>query len=120
MSIIEIGCCGAYCRTCIEWQKDKYPNERTCRGCKLGYERGERDINKTKCKMKICCFKERKFETCADCPDYSTCKIIHGFYDKRGYKYKKYKQSIEFIRKNGYDKFIKIADSWKGPHGKLV
>ena len=26
----EIGCCGAYCKTCREFEK-------TCKGCKLGY-----------------------------------------------------------------------------------
>ena len=114
MSIREIGCCGAYCKTCRASTSGS-----DCRGCKLGYKSGERDINKAKCKMKLCCFKERKFETCADCLNYSTCKIIHGFHDKSGYKYKKYKQSIEFIRKNGYTKFIKIADNWKGPYGKF-
>jgi hypothetical protein len=72
--------------------------------------------------MKVCCFKERKFETCADCPDYSTCKIIHGFYDKRGYKYKKYKQSIEFIRKNGIQILNRLMNDgwngkWYGPYG---
>ena len=119
MSIIEIGCCGAYCRTCIEWQKDKYPNERTCSGCKLGYENGERDINKTKCKIKICCFKEREFETCSDCSDYLKCEIILNFHSKNGYKYKKYKQSIEFIRKNGYTEFLKYAKDWKRAYGRL-
>ena len=69
--------------------------------------------------MKVCCFKERNFETCADCPDYPSCGIIQGFYNKKGYKYKKYRQSIEFIRKKGYNNFIKIADNWKGPYGKF-
>ena len=114
MSIREIGCCGAYCKTCRTSTSGI-----NCRGCKLGYESGERDINKARCKIKVCCFKERKFETCADCPDYSTCKIIYSFYDKSGYKYKKYKQSIEFIKKNEYSKFIKSADKWKGPYGKI-
>ena len=114
MSIREIGCCGAYCKTC---RASVTGSE--CRGCKLGYESGERDITKAKCKIKVCCFKERKLDTCADCPDYPTCKIICSFYDKSGYKYKKYKQSIEFIRKNGYVKYIKIADKWKGPYGKF-
>lgn len=69
MTIREIGCCGAYCKTCMEeWQKKKYPNERTCRGCKLGYELGERDLSKAKCEIKVCCFREKKLETCADCP----------------------------------------------------
>lgn len=111
--IREIGCCGAYCKPCPAYK------DGSCRGCKLGYETGDRDINKAKCKMKVCCFKERKFETCADCPDYSSCRIIQGFYNKKGYKYKKYKQSIEFIRKNGYENFLKKADIWIGPYGKL-
>jgi len=38
---------------------------------------------------------------------------------KNGYKYGKYKQSMDFIRENGYDEFTKIADKWKGPYGKL-
>lgn len=119
MSILEIGCCGAYCRTCMAWQQEKYPNERTCRGCKLGYKSGARDITKAKCAIKVCCFVEKKLETCADCPEYLTCTIIHSFYDKKGYKYKKYKQSMEFIRAKGYDAFLAIADRWKGPFGTL-
>jgi hypothetical protein len=114
MSIREIGCCGAYCKTC----RDSTTGSE-CRGCKLGYESRKRDISKAKCKIKICCFKERRLETCAECPDYPTCKIIYSFHDKTGYKYKKYKQSIEFIRKNGYAKYIKNADNWKGPYGKF-
>jgi hypothetical protein len=108
-----IGCCGAYCKTCPPLI------ENYCKGCKLGYDTGKRDINDAKCKMKVCCFKENNFETCADCPDYSTCKIILDFHNKKGYKYKKYKQSIEFIRKNGYDEFLKNAKDWKRAYGPL-
>jgi hypothetical protein len=108
-----IGCCGAYCKTC------KPLIEGFCKGCKLGYDVGERDINKAKCKMKICCFKERKLETCADCPDYTSCPIIQNFHNKKPYKYKRYKQSIEFIRKNGYKQFLKQAKHWKNAYGKL-
>jgi hypothetical protein len=114
LPIREIGCCGAYCKTCRESISGS-----NCRGCKSGYEDGGRDINKAKCKIKVCCFKGRKFETCADCLDYNNCNIILGFHDKSGYKYRKYKQSIEFIRTNGYAKFIKIAKNWKGPYGKF-
>ena len=113
MSIRGIGCCGAYCITCRELTGGH------CRGCKLGYEEGERDISKAKCKMKLCCFKERKLETCADCVDYLTCDTIRGFHDKTGQKYRKYKQSMDFIREHGYDEFLKIADNWKGPYGKF-
>jgi hypothetical protein len=114
MSIKEIGCCGAYCKTCRA-----YSTEGACRGCKLGYETGERDIAKARCKIKICCFRDRHFETCTDCPDYPSCKTIQNLYMKHGYKYGKYKQSIEFIRENGYPRFLDIANNWKGPYGKF-
>lgn len=108
----ELGCCGAYCKTCPELKKG------FCRGCKLGYEDGKRDINRAKCKMKLCCFRDKGFETCADCSDYNTCNVIQDW-SKEGYKYKKYKQSIEFIKKNGYDEFFNKADKWKNCYGKL-
>ena len=108
-----VGCCGAYCRTCRPFAGG------ACRGCKLGYDEGERDIRRAKCAMKVCCFGERGLITCADCPDYSACGIIQGFFSKSGYKYKRYRQSIEFIRKHGYAKFIEIANGWKGAYGRL-
>ena len=108
----KIGCCGAYCKTCRELIG------KNCRGCKLGYETGARDINRAKCKIKLCCFRDRNLETCADCSDYGSCKILNDWYSK-GYKYSKYKQSIEFIRNKGYAKFIKAAAKWRGPYGKI-
>jgi len=90
-----------------------------CKGCKLGFDTGERDINKAKCKIKLCCFRDNKFDTCADCSKLDTCSILCNWYANTGYKYKKYKQSIEFIKKKGYLKFIKQADKWKGAYGKL-
>jgi hypothetical protein len=108
-----IGCCGAYCKTCKPYIEDY------CKGCKLGFDTGERDINRAKCRIKLCCFKERHLVTCADCPDFASCEIIGSFHGKNGYKYKKYKQSIEFIRKNGYSRFVKLADRWTGAYGKL-
>jgi len=42
-----------------------------------------------------------------------------GFYNKEGYKYGKYSQSIEFIRQNGYDSFLRISDNWTGAYGRL-
>jgi hypothetical protein len=109
-----VGCCGAYCKTC------KVFIQKFCRGCKLGYTEGDRDINKAKCLMKVCCFKEKKLEFCGDCPDYKQCKIIHDFYNKNGYKYKKYRQSLEFIQNKGYDEFLRLAERWKGAYGKLI
>lgn len=112
MSIREIGCCGAYCKTC-----PAFVTGGNCRGCKIGYESGERDIKKAKCKIKVCCFRDRGLETCADCPDYFSCNIINDLYNKHSYKYMKYKQATGYIRKYGYAQFIEIADRWKGPYG---
>ena len=108
-----IGCCGAYCKKCKPYI------EGCCKGCKLGYDTGERNIDKAKCKIKLCCMKERKLETCSDCSSLTSCQTISSFYGKNGYKYKKYKQSIEFIKNNGYGEFIKFADKWQGAYGKL-
>ena len=110
---IYIGCCGAYCKTCKAFLED------FCKGCKLGYDNGERDINKAKCKIKVCCFKNMEYDSCADCAKLENCTIIGDLYSKNGYKYKKYKESIEFIKQNGYKDFIQLADKWNGAFGKL-
>jgi len=102
----------------MKWQKERHPNERTCLGCKLGYESGKRDISKAKCEIKVCCFKERRLETCADCPDYP-CEILEEFWSKRGWKYKQYRKQLQFIRQKGYEEFLKRASEWNGPHRKL-
>jgi hypothetical protein len=111
MSIREIGCCGAYCGTC------KVYEEKLCLGCKLGYDNGKRDISKAKCEMKVCCI-QKGFNSCADCDTYISCKIIQTFYSKNRYKYKKYKEAIDYIIANGYEKFITIADKWTMQYGK--
>jgi len=111
VDVEKIGCCGADCKTCKPFI-DGY-----CKGCKLGYGEGERDIAKARCKIKVCCLKQN-LKTCADCSLYPSCETLGSFYNKKGYKYKKYKQAIEFIRENGYDRFIRIADDWKNTNGK--
>ena len=57
--------------------------------------------------------------TCADCTNLNTCDTIQGWYAKNGYKYKKYKEAVEFIRKEGYPRFITLADTWKNAYGKI-
>lgn len=111
MAIAEIGCCGAYCRTCPAFR------EQACKGCKIGYEGGDRDIGKAKCRMKVCCV-SRKLPSCADCGEYLTCGVLNGFYGKTGFKYKKYRQAAEYIRARGYGAFLEIADGWKNAYGK--
>jgi len=110
MSEHLIGCCGAYCGTC-----------HGCPGCTAGYETGKRDISKARCRIKICCIRKLgSTYSCADCPDYLYCNILQDFYGKNGYKYKKYRESLEFIRANGRTAFLKIARKWTRPYGKLV
>lgn len=107
-----IGCCGAYCKTCKEY------TEKRCKGCKIGFDTGERDIDKAKCKIKLCCFRDKGLYTCADCKNYEKCTLINSWYSKKGYKYKKYKEAIDYIKKEGYDKFIKLTEKWKNAYGK--
>jgi hypothetical protein len=118
MTAQEIGCCGAYCKTCMQWQRIRYPNERGCLGCKLGYEEGKRDLAKAKCQLKRCCFAERKLETCAECPDFP-CPMLAAFFGKNGSKYRQYQKALLYIREHGYEAFLAQADLWRGPRGKL-
>jgi len=60
-----------------------------------------------------------KYDSCADCSKIDSCPIIENLYSKNGYKYKKYKEAIEFIKQNGYEDFIHLADNWNGAYGKL-
>ncbi|AKB85945.1 hypothetical protein MCMEM_1892 [Methanococcoides methylutens MM1] len=68
--------------------------------------------------MKLCCFRDKGYETCADCPEWESCDIVQEWY-KKCYQYGKCRQSIEFIRKEGYEEFLKRADNWKNHYGKL-
>jgi hypothetical protein len=83
----------------------------------MGYESGERDITKAKCAVKVCCV-TRGHETCVDCPDYESCEILGAFHGKTGYNYGKYRQALEYIRRDGYESFLMIAESWTGACGK--
>ena len=110
MSLKEIGCCGAYCKTCRAYKV-------ACKGCKIGYDAGERDIAKARCKIKVCCL-ARQLETCADCSQYLLCGTLGALYGKAGYKYGKYRQALDYVRENGYEAFLAIADRWTGAYGK--
>ena len=111
MDTLEMGCCGAFCKTWGECGK-------TCKGCKVGYADGSRDLAKAKCKIKVCCI-GRSHATCADCSTYDDCPTIQAFHNHAGYKYGKYKQSIAFIRAHGYADFLERAAAWAGAYGKL-
>jgi hypothetical protein len=111
MAVIDIGCCGAYCGTCRAYAQG------ACRGCKHGYDTGERDLRNAKCAMKVCCI-QKNFPTCADCPEYPVCGILQAFYGKNGRKYQKYRQATLYIRTHGYGVFLESADRWTNACGK--
>ncbi len=113
MSVLEIGCCCAYCKTCRAF-RDKH-----CRGCKLDYDTGQRDLDRAKCKIKVCCLRERQLQTCTDCEDFPSCALLQTWYNKAGGKYGRYKKSANYIRKHGYEAFVAIADEWKDASGRL-
>jgi hypothetical protein len=46
-------------------------------GCKGGYDTGERYINKTRCKIKLCCFRDKRLEICTDCSKVKICDILN-------------------------------------------
>ena len=106
----EIGCCGACCGTCREYQK-------TCKGCKPGYLGGSRDLSRAKCRMKKCCL-TRGCVTCGDCEEYESCESIQSFLNHPGYKYGKYKQALEYIRAHGHAAFLEVTEHWTGAYGK--
>jgi hypothetical protein len=108
-----IACCGCYCKTCKPYI------DGFCKGCKLGYASGVRDINKAKCKIKICCFKEKKFDTCADCNKYYNCEIFNNRFKVGTKDNVSLQDALNYIKDHGYDKFILKAKNWKSYKGKL-
>lgn len=111
MSIELVGCCGAYCGSCQELNVG-------CKGCKLGYADGTRDLKKAKCKIKVCCM-TKGHQSCADCKTYEVCTILSAFYQKNGHKYRKYREAIHYIVSNGYEAFLKKTEGWQRAYGKL-
>ncbi len=107
-----IGCCGAFCGTC------PVRKENLCKGCKIGYLRGERDIKKAKCKIKVCCL-SKNLDYCGLCSNYDNCEILGEFYGHDGYKYKKYKEANGYIREHGARSFVDKASNWDKQYGKL-
>lgn len=108
-----IGCCGAYCKTCRPLILG------SCKGCKLGYDDGTRDMARARCRIKVCCFGSKKLETCAECVERDGCQNLERFYGKNGWKYERYRMLLEFIREHGYHEYVRRAKNWKNSCGRL-
>jgi len=67
--------------------------------------------------MKICCI-NKGLASCADCETYGVCDTLQSYYGNDSYKYGKYRQATEYIRANGYEAFLRLADGWNGASGK--
>ena len=91
----------------------------SCKGCKLGYDDGKRNMARARCRIKVCCFGVKKLETCADCSDSDDCPLLSRFFSKNGGKYDRYRRILEFIRANGYSEFVRIGKDWTNSYGKL-
>ena len=68
--------------------------------------------------MKKCCLTQGH-QTCADCLEYDECEILQAFLNHPGYKYAKYKLSLEFLRSQGPVAFVEAARNWKKVYGKF-
>ena len=44
---------------------------------------------------------------------------IQAFFGHKGYKYAKYRESLEFIRSHGCRAFMEAAANWKGAYGRF-
>ena len=74
---------------------------------------------KAKCKIKVCCFGAKKLGTCAECPEYDGCDVLAAFHGKNGIEYRKYRESLEFVRTHGYQEFVKRGKDWARACGRL-
>ncbi|MEW5747211.1 MAG: DUF3795 domain-containing protein [Candidatus Thermoplasmatota archaeon] len=108
-----VGCCGAYCRTCRSFVLGD------CKGCRLGYDEGERDISRARCRVKVCCIRDKGLGTCADCPEFDRCGTLAAFHGKKWKEYGRYRESLEFIRREGYPAFIETSKGWERGYGDL-
>jgi len=111
--LMLIGCCGANCGTCRSFDLGD------CKGCKIGYDDGTRNLGASKCGVKRCCLAKETLATCADCEDYPSCKRMRAFHIKKESKYAGYCRPIDYIRRFGYRKYVRMAARWKGPFGPL-
>lgn len=65
--IVELAPCGVYCGACPAFNK-------TCKGC-ASEDRDQNRNGKWSCKIRTCCYDQKKLNYCVDCGQFP-CKII--------------------------------------------
>jgi putative transcriptional regulator len=80
---------------------------------------GKRDLGKAKCRIKVCCFRERGLETCADCCGFP-CEILGEFWSRKGWRTNSTQNSSSSSGNTGTRRFWRkqttgkdYAESWK-------
>ncbi len=64
----ELAPCGVYCGACPSFNK-------TCKGCSS--EDNQKRKSKFSCKIRICCYENKKFNYCIHCSEFP-CKLINN------------------------------------------
>jgi len=100
----EIGICGLSCRLCPNFNTEAVSR---CLGCK---SEGRMAVG---CPFITCAIKKKGIEFCWDCEEGKTCEKWkkHRDVGKKHDSFKSYQkleEDIEFIQKNGVDKFDKM------------
>ena len=114
----HIGCCGTNCYNCRALTNFM----RKCMGCKGGYDTGERNINSSGCKIKLCCFRDKNLEVCGDCSDVNKCKILNANLSSRNIVIEKGRWeplSIEKIQNKCINEFYKKWAPKINNHGTI-
>jgi len=44
--------------------------------------------------------------TCAECKEYEDCHMLAEFHGKKPHEYRKFRESFDYIRANGYGEFL--------------
>jgi len=69
-SLNAVSCCGIYCGACPSFLK------KSCFGCR-SKDKTQKRKSKWGCKIRNCCFNEKKLHFCFDCDDYACKDLAH-------------------------------------------
>ena len=95
-----IGCCGIDCGLCPRFYTE---GKSKCPGC-FGMSFTEKH---PPCSFATCCVKKHELEVCGQCDEFPCKKYDNAKFEKDSFvSHKKMMYNLEFIRKNGVEKYI--------------
>jgi hypothetical protein len=90
-----VGCCGLDCGLCPRYYTE---GKSKCNGCGSEYSYAA-----VGCKIFKCCFKEKNFETCAECNDFPCSRFTGAWEDYDSFlTHKKMFSNLNYIREKGW------------------